>query len=152
MPHGRTTGGRTSRRAPTCWTSSSRSTPHTTQSGAAFVFTYVDRAPVELFIAVMAWGLGLDNRGPAKVARILDRARCRRTIKTVVDSVRHDGAAAGYSTYYSGPTLPQLDIAFITKLLYFAGYQENAGRGRSSTTTSSPPQSSDCPTRRYCPP
>jgi hypothetical protein len=30
------------------------------------VFTYRDRDPAEFFIAVMAWGLGLDNRGPAK--------------------------------------------------------------------------------------
>lgn len=69
-------------------------------------------------------GLGLDNRGPAKVGTILTVPGAAGTIKAVVDSVRQGGAAAGYSTYYSGPTLPQLNIAFITKLLYFAGYQE----------------------------
>ncbi len=89
----------------------------------SFVFTYNDRTPVELFIAVMTWGLGPDNRGPAKVARILDLSDAAEAIKAVVNSVRQDGAVAGYSKYYSGHKLPQLDVAFITKLLYFAGYQ-----------------------------
>lgn len=90
----------------------------------SFVFSYQHRDPVELFIAVMAWGLGLDSRGPAKVGNILNAPGAAGTIKAVVASVRQDGAATGYSTYYSGPTLPQLNIAFVTKLLYFAGYHE----------------------------
>lgn len=89
----------------------------------SFVFTYRDRAPVELFIAVMAWGLGPDNRGPAKVGRILQLPNTAKAIEAVVNSVRQDGAVAGYSKYYSGHKLPHLDVAFITKLLYFAGYQ-----------------------------
>ena len=71
----------------------------------SFVFTYRDRYPVEFFIAVMAWGLGLDSRGPAKVGTILNVPGAAGTIKAVMDSVRQDGAAAGYSTYYSGPRL-----------------------------------------------
>jgi hypothetical protein len=90
----------------------------------SFVFSYQRRDPVELFIAVMAWGLGLDNRGPVRAGNILNVPNAAETIKAVVDSVRQGGAAAGYSTYFSGPRLPQLNIAFITKLLYFAGYQE----------------------------
>jgi hypothetical protein len=90
----------------------------------SFVFTYRDRDPVEFFIAVMAWGLGPHPRGPAKVGNIVNVPEAAGIIKAVVDSVRQGGAAAGYSTYFSGPTLPQLNIAFITKLLYFAGYQE----------------------------
>jgi hypothetical protein len=89
----------------------------------SFVFTYHNRAAVELFIAVMAWGLGPDNRGPAKADRILELPNAATAIEAVVNSVRQDGAAAGYSTYYSGHKLPRLDVAFITKLLYFAGYQ-----------------------------
>ena len=89
----------------------------------SFLFSYQDRTPVEFFIAVMAWGLGLDNRGPARVGNILNAAGAAKAIEAVVTSVRHDGAAAGYSTYYPGHKLPQLDIAFITKVLYFAGYQ-----------------------------
>ena len=90
----------------------------------SFVFTYHDRTPVELFIAVMAWGLGPDNRGPAKIGKILDLSDAAEAIEAVVKSVRQDGAVAGYSKYYSGHKLPQLDVAFITKLLYYAGYQE----------------------------
>jgi hypothetical protein len=33
----------------------------------SFVFSYQDRSPAEFFIAVMTWGLGPDNRGPARV-------------------------------------------------------------------------------------
>ncbi len=89
----------------------------------SFIFTDHDGAPVELFIAVMAWGLGPDNRGPAKVGRILELPNAAEAIEAVVNSVRQDGAVAGYSKYYSGHKLPHLDVAFITKLLYFAGYQ-----------------------------
>ena len=90
----------------------------------SFVFTYHDRTPVELFIAVMAWGLGPDNRGPAKIGKILDLSDAAEAIEAVVKSVRQDGAVAGYSKHYAGDKLPQLDVAFITKLLYYAGYQE----------------------------
>ena len=37
----------------------------------SFVFSYQRRSPLELFIAAMAWGLGTNNRGPAKVRTIL---------------------------------------------------------------------------------
>jgi hypothetical protein len=89
----------------------------------SFILTYQDRSPIELFIAAMAWGLGPDNRGPAKVGKILDRSDAAEAIEAVVNTVRHEGAAAGYSKYYSGHKLPQLDVAFITKVLYFAGYK-----------------------------
>jgi hypothetical protein len=72
----------------------------------------------------MAWGLGPDNRSPAKIGKILDLSDAAEAIEAVVKSVRQDGAVAGYSKYYSGHKLPQLDVAFITKLLYYAGYQE----------------------------
>jgi hypothetical protein len=35
-------------------------------------------------------------------------------------------AAAGYAAYYSGRKLAHLDTAFLTKLLYFVGYQQQA--------------------------
>jgi hypothetical protein len=39
-----------------------------------FIFdTYRDRTPTELFIAVMAWGLGDDHRGAARAGRILSQ-------------------------------------------------------------------------------
>jgi hypothetical protein len=90
----------------------------------SFVFSYQHRDPVELFIAVMAWGLGPDGRGPARAGTILNGPGAAEIIKAVVDSVRQGGAAAGYSAYFFGARLPQLNIAFGTKLLYFAGYQE----------------------------
>ena len=40
----------------------------------SFVFAYQGRSPVELFIAAIAWGLGPDNRGPAKIGSILARS------------------------------------------------------------------------------
>lgn len=92
----------------------------------SFVFGYRDRSPVEFFIAVMAWGLGPDNRGPARVGRILRESGAEQAITEVVKAARSGGAAAGYAAYYSGGKLPYLDTAFLTKLLYFAGYPEQA--------------------------
>ncbi len=89
----------------------------------SFVFSYQHRSPFELFIAAMAWGLGTDNRGPARVRTILTQPNAAKAIEAVVNTVRQDGAAAGYSTYFPNYRLRQLDIAFITKVLYFAGYQ-----------------------------
>lgn len=89
----------------------------------SFVFKYQDRSSAELFIAAMAWGLGPDNRGPAKVGGILDRSDAAAAIEAVVNIVREEGAAASYKKYFSDWKLPQLNTAFITKLLYFAGYE-----------------------------
>lgn len=90
-----------------------------------FIFdTYTGRPATELFIAVMAWGLGKDNRGPDKAGKILLQASTEKVIDTVVTATRQGGACAGYGTYYtSGNKLKHLDIAFVTKLLYFAGYK-----------------------------
>lgn len=96
-----------------------------------FLFeTYQDRPATELFTAVMAWGLGLSNYGPSRASRILTQPRAARVIEDVVSAARQDGAAAGYRTYYAeGNTLQGLDVAFITKLIHFAGY-ESAHRPR----------------------
>lgn len=90
-----------------------------------FIFdTYRDRTPTELFIAVMAWGLGDDNRGAARAGRVLSQGKAETVIKAVVDETRQGGARAGYSTYYTrGNKLRHLDVAFITKLIHFAGYE-----------------------------
>lgn len=90
-----------------------------------FIFdTYRDRTPTELFIAVMAWGLGDDNRGAAKAGKILRQDNAETVIKAVVDATRRGGAASGYGTYYTrGNKLRDLDVAFITKLIHFAGYE-----------------------------
>jgi hypothetical protein len=57
------------------------------------------------------------------VRTILTQPNAAKAVETVISTVRQDGAAAGYSTYFPGHRLQQLDIAFITKVLYFAGYQ-----------------------------
>jgi hypothetical protein len=90
----------------------------------SFVFTYQYRSPVELFIAAMAWGSGTGGRGLFRVRTILAQANAAEVIEAIVNAVRQDGTAAGYSKYYTVGRLPQLDVAFIAKVLYFAGYQE----------------------------
>jgi hypothetical protein len=89
----------------------------------SFVFSYQDRSPAELFIAAMAWGSGDDPRGAFKVRSMLTPAYAAEAIEAVVDTVGRGGAAAGYSKYFADCRLPQLNTAFITKLLYFAGYR-----------------------------
>jgi hypothetical protein len=45
-------------------------------------------------------------------------------IKAVVDATRQGGTGSGYGTYYTrGNKLRHLDVAFITKLIHFAGYE-----------------------------
>jgi len=85
--------------------------------------TYQDRPATELFIAVMAWGSGPDNRGPAKAGGILKQDQASAKIEDTVSVVRQAGAAAGYRAYYARNRLENLDVAFVTKLLYFAGYR-----------------------------
>jgi hypothetical protein len=85
--------------------------------------TYQDRPATELFIAVMAWGSGPDNRGPAKAGGILAQPQATAKIDHAVSVVRQDGAASGYKAYYARNRLENLDVAFVTKLLYFAGYR-----------------------------
>ena len=78
-----------------------------------FIFdAYRDRTPTELFIAVMAWGLGLSNYGPSRARRMLLQPNAGTAIEAVVNAVRQDGAAAGYSTYYTeGNTLEGLNAS-----------------------------------------
>lgn len=85
--------------------------------------TYQDRLATELFIATMAWGSGPDNRGPAKAGGILAQPQASAKIEDTVSVVRQDGAASGYKAYYARNKLENLDVAFVTKLLYFAAYR-----------------------------
>lgn len=87
------------------------------------VDTYRDRPATELFIATMAWGSGPDNRGPARAGGILTQPQASAKIEDTVSVVRQDGAAAGYKAYYARNKLENLDVAFVTKLLYFAAYR-----------------------------
>ena len=88
-----------------------------------FIFdTYQDRPAAELFIATMVWGSGPDNRGPARTGGILKQPAAVARLEDTVRVVRQDGGAAGYRAYYARNKLQNLDVAFVTKLLYFAGY------------------------------
>jgi hypothetical protein len=90
----------------------------------SFIFsTYQDRRAIELFIAAMAWGSGTSGRSLARIRVILGQPNAADKIQATVDAVRLHGAAAGYRGYFSYNRLSQLDVAFATKLLYFAGYQ-----------------------------
>jgi hypothetical protein len=89
-----------------------------------FIFdTYQDRPATELFIATMAWGTGPSNNGPARAGGILTQHQASDKIEDTVAVVRQEGAAAGYRAYYARNRLENLDVAFVTKLLYFAGYR-----------------------------
>ena len=89
-----------------------------------FIFdTYQNRPAAELFIATMVWGSGPDNRGPARTGGILKQPAAVAKIEDTVSVVRRDGGAAGYRAYYARNRLENLDVAFVTKLLYFAGYR-----------------------------
>ena len=90
-----------------------------------FLFeTYRDRAAREQLTAVLAWGLGQSNYGPSRAGRVLSQDHAGNTIEAVVNAARQGGAAASYGTYYTkGNTLKGLDVAFITKLIHFAGYE-----------------------------
>lgn len=85
--------------------------------------TYQDRPATELFIATMAWGSGLDNRGPTRTGGILTQPQASGKIEDTVWAIRQSGAAAGYKAYYTRNKIENLDVAFVTKLLYFAGYR-----------------------------
>jgi hypothetical protein len=85
--------------------------------------TYQGRPPAELLVATMAWGSGPDNRGPAKAGGILTQPQASARIDDTVAVVRQHGAAVGYRAYYARNKLENLDVAFVTKLLYFAGYR-----------------------------
>jgi hypothetical protein len=82
-----------------------------------------DRPAIELFIATRAWGSGPDNRGPAKAGGILSEPDASAKIEDTVIAVRKDGAADAYRVYFARNKIENLGVAFVTKLLYFAGYR-----------------------------
>jgi hypothetical protein len=85
--------------------------------------TYQSRPATELFIATMAWGTGTDNRGPAKAGGILTQPQASAKIEDTVAIVCQQGAAAAFRAHFARNNLENLGVAFVTKLLYFAGYR-----------------------------
>ena len=86
--------------------------------------------PEVLFIASMAWGFGDDARGLHRVSEMLRRERVERppleVVADIVTPSRDNGAAAGFSALFlNGRTrVHGLGIAFGTKLIHFAGYNQ----------------------------
>jgi hypothetical protein len=60
---------------------------------------------------------------PRQSRRILIRPQASARLEDTVSAVRQGGAAAGYKAYYARNRIENLDVAFVTKLLYFAGYR-----------------------------
>jgi Putative 8-oxoguanine DNA glycosylase OGG-like protein len=71
-------------------------------------------------IAVMAWGWGLDGRGPVRTSATLDSPRSTEALRAIVEATRERGAVAGY-TDARDVHPPQLGPSFGSKLIYFAG-------------------------------
>jgi hypothetical protein len=77
--------------------------------------------PVELFLAAMAWGFGTNVRFPLQ-RQMLTPPHASGAIAAIVDATQQGGAIAGWDALLVTNRVPGLEMAFGTKLLYFAGY------------------------------
>lgn len=92
--------------------------------GIARSFVHMNAAgdPVDLFLMAMAWGYKPKDYGPNRTSRILQQPGAEDKIAAIVDATRGEGAAAGWTALLSSHKIKGLNMAFGTKLLYFAGY------------------------------
>jgi predicted house-cleaning noncanonical NTP pyrophosphatase (MazG superfamily) len=88
----------------------------------SFVHAQASGDPVDLFLMAMAWGYRPKDYGTARTEQILQQDRAEEKIAAIVHATRHDGAAAGWSALLNTHRIKGLNMAFGTKLLYFAGY------------------------------
>ena len=99
---------------------------HSEQSGGItrdFIHAYADGGdPVALFLMAMAWGFPAKGYGPARTEKILAEPGAEGKIEAIVSATRKDGAAAGWHALLVTHKIKGLEMAFGTKLLYFAGY------------------------------
>jgi hypothetical protein len=86
-----------------------------------FVFGFAEGEPVELFLAVMAWGFGARVRWPHQ-RKMLTSPIPRDRVIEIIQRTRADGAGAGWAAFRTDQHVPGLGPAFGSKLLYFAGY------------------------------
>lgn len=86
---------------------------------------------VELFLAMMAWGLGRRVRGRytryqwnllAGPAAVYSNPATQRKICRIVEATQRQGAAAGWHSLLVTQKIRGFEMYFGTKLLYFAGY------------------------------
>jgi hypothetical protein len=87
------------------------------------IATYQNRPAIDLFTAAAAWGSGTGGRNLARIRTILRQPDAADKLQATADDVRSKGVRDAYSDYFSQHKLSQLGVAFVTKLLYFAGYQ-----------------------------
>lgn len=88
----------------------------------SFIHSQAAGDPVELFLMSMAWGYRPRDYGPTRTARVLGQDGAAEKLTAIVEITRTDGAAAGWRALLNTHHIPGLNMAFGTKLLYFAGY------------------------------
>jgi len=84
--------------------------------------------PIELFLAMMAWGGAWHSAHVTLLDTGIQAAETRARIEEIVSTVREQGAGEGWSALYRPQTkVAGLGPSFGTKLLYFAGYDRSPG-------------------------
>ena len=84
--------------------------------------------PIELFLAMMAWGGAWRSAQIALLDVGIRAAETRARITEIIRLTRDHGAGEGWSALYLPQTaVPGLRASFGTKLLYFAGYGRTPG-------------------------
>ncbi|GAB3227063.1 nucleoside triphosphate pyrophosphohydrolase [Mycolicibacterium hippocampi] len=87
-----------------------------------FIHSHAGGDPVELFLMAMAWGYRPKDYGPARTQAVLRADGAEEKIAAIVQATRDDGAAAGWRALLVTHKITGFNMAFGTKLLYFAGY------------------------------
>ncbi|MDA2895504.1 nucleoside triphosphate pyrophosphohydrolase [Mycolicibacterium sp. BiH015] len=98
---------------------------HSAEAGGIarnFIHARAGGDPVELFLIAMAWGYRPKDYGPARTQAVLQADGAEEKIAAIVQATREDGAAAGWHALLVKHKITGLNMAFGTKLLYFAGY------------------------------
>ena len=98
---------------------------HSEQAGGiarSSIHAHAQADPVDLFLMAMAWGFGKNGFGPHRTQKIMQSDCADEKIAAIVAATRHDGAAAGWTALLTTHKIKHLNMAFGTKLLYFAGY------------------------------
>ena len=84
--------------------------------------------PIELFLAMMAWGGAWRSPHVALLESGIRAAETRARIREIIRLSRDQGAGESWSALYLPQTaVPGLRASFGTKLLYFAGYGRAPG-------------------------
>jgi len=98
---------------------------HSEQAGGiarSFIHAQAAGNPVDLFLMAMAWGYRPKDYCTTRTERILEQDDAVEKITAIVDATRREGAAAGWAALLGTHRIKGLNMAFGTKLLYFAGY------------------------------